>query len=169
MLLVAVPGLQARTHFKNKDVYEATAYSQTGITASGEYTHRHVVAADPKILPLGTRIKIKWAGAYSGEYVVADTGAKIEGRRLDIYMPSTTKAIKFGIRPVKVKIIELGKGTEASARQSDATVKADVTRDVHHNGVENAATQEDLAMGQRAGYVSEAELTDAMYPSRARR
>ncbi len=47
---------------------------------------------------LGTRIKIKWAGGYSGEYVVADTGAKIEGRRLDIYMPSTTKARKFGIR-----------------------------------------------------------------------
>lgn len=101
--------------------------------------------------------------------MVADTGAKIEGRRLDIYMPSATNARKFGIRPVKVKIVELGKGTEASARRSDAAVKTDVARDVHHNGVENAATQEDLSIGRRAGYVSEAELSDAMYPPRARR
>jgi 3D (Asp-Asp-Asp) domain-containing protein len=166
--LLAIPGLQARTHFKNKDVFEATAYSQTGITASGEYTHRHIVAADPKVLPLGTRIKIKWAGRYSGEYVVADTGAKIEGRRLDIYMPSTTKALKFGIRPVKVKIIELGKGTQASTRQSDAAVKMDVARDVHHGGVENAATKEDFAMSRRPGSTNEAEVAEATYPHRAR-
>lgn len=153
MALLAVPGLQARTHFKNKDVFEATAYSQSGITASGEHTHRHIVAADPKILPLGTRIKIKWAGRYSGEYVVADTGAKIEGRRLDIYMPSPVRAKKFGIRPVKVKIIEIGKGTEASARQADHAVKVDVARDLRNNGADNAATQEDIA--------SYAELADA--------
>jgi hypothetical protein len=36
--------------------YVATSYSQTGITASGEWTHRHVVAADPDLLPLGTRV-----------------------------------------------------------------------------------------------------------------
>ncbi len=146
MLLLAVPGLQARTRLNNKEVFEATAYSQTGITASGEHTHRHVVAADPSILPLGTRIKIKWAGWYSGEYVVADTGAKIEGHRLDIYMPSTVRAKKFGIRPVKVRIIELGKGTDASARNSDRAVKVDVARDVQKNGVEHAATKEDLAV-----------------------
>lgn len=146
MFLLAVPGMQAKTHFKNKDVFEATAYSQSGVTASGEYTHRHIVAADPKILPLGTRIKIKWAGWYSGEYVVADTGAKIEGRRLDIYMPSTVRAKKFGIRPVKVKIIQMGKGTDASAREAYHAVKADVARDLRDNGAANDATKEDVAM-----------------------
>lgn len=167
MLLLAVPAMQARTHFKNKDVFEATAYSQTGVTASGEYTHRHIVAADPKVLPLGTRIKIKWAGGYSGEYVVADTGAKIEGRRLDIYMPSTAKALKFGRRPVKVKIIELGKGTQASTRESDAAVRKDVVRDVHHEGVENAATKEDFALMRQHGTSGGAELAEAIYPNHA--
>src|SRR5690242_9717855 len=57
--------------------FVATAYSVTGLTASGEHTHRHVVAADPAVLPIGSRIKIRRAGKYSGEYVVADTGAKI--------------------------------------------------------------------------------------------
>ncbi len=172
MLLLAIPGLQARTHFKNKDVFEATAYSQAGITASGEHTHRHIVAADPKILPLGTRVKIKWAGWYSGEYVVADTGAKIEGRRLDIYMPSTVRAKKFGIRPVNVKIVEMGKGTDASARQADQAVKVDVARDLRNNGVQAAATKEDVAIkdastGHRTP--SDAELADAENLRRTKR
>src|SRR5581483_11566044 len=76
----------------------ATAYSQQGITASGQHTHRHVVAADPAILPIGSRIKIRKAGRYSGEYVVADTGLKVEGRKLDIYMPSTELCKKFGVK-----------------------------------------------------------------------
>ncbi len=65
--------------------YVATAYAVSGITASGEWTHRHVVAADPDVIPIGSRIKIRRAGRYSGEYVVADTGAKIQGRKLDIF------------------------------------------------------------------------------------
>ena len=69
--------------------YTATAYSQQGKTASGDYVHRHIVAADPDILPIGSRIKVRRAGRYSGEYVVADTGEKIQGRRLDIYIPNT--------------------------------------------------------------------------------
>ena len=144
MLLLAGLQVQAKTRSHPKEVFEATAYSQSGITASGQRTHRHIVAADPDILPLGSRIKIKWAGRYSGEYVVADTGAKIQGRKLDIYMPSVTRAKKFGARPVKVKIIEMGKGTQASAKVSDHEVKTDVARDVRHHGVENAATKEDL-------------------------
>ncbi len=44
-------------------IYTATAYSQAGTTAAGLQTHRHIVAADPAILPAGSRIKIKHAGA----------------------------------------------------------------------------------------------------------
>ncbi len=87
--------------------FVATAYSVTGTTASGEYTHRHVVAADPDILPIGSRIKIGRAGKYSGEYVVADTGQKIVGRKLDIYLPNTAECKRFGKKPVRVNVIEL--------------------------------------------------------------
>jgi 3D (Asp-Asp-Asp) domain-containing protein len=125
--------------------YIATAYSQTGITASGEWTHRHIVAADPAVLPIGTRIKIKHAGRYSGEYVVADTGAKVEGRHLDLYVPSTPECRKFGVKRVSVRVIELGAGTHEAAKQADKTVKEEVKQDVAKGVVGNAATEHDWA------------------------
>jgi 3D (Asp-Asp-Asp) domain-containing protein len=125
--------------------YVATAYSQTGITASGQWTHRHVVAADPSVLPIGTRIKIKHAGRYSGEYVVADTGAKVEGRRLDLYVPSTVECKKFGVKRVSVRVLELGTGTHEAAKQADQAVKQDVKQDVSKGVVGNAATEHDWA------------------------
>jgi rare lipoprotein A len=129
--------------------YIATAYAQQGVTASGEYTHRHVVAADPALLPMGTRIKVTHAGRYSGEYVVADTGGKIEGRKLDIYLPSEAACRKFGRRRVKVKVIELGNGTHAATKQADQAVKADVSKDVQKGAVGNAATEDDWAAKHR--------------------
>ncbi|HEX3685006.1 MAG TPA: 3D domain-containing protein [Bryobacteraceae bacterium] len=133
----ATPGLNGR--------YVATAYSQTGITASGQWTHRHVVAADPNVLPIGTRIKIKRAGRYSGEYVVADTGAKVEGRRLDLYVPSTVECKKFGVKRVSVRVLQMGAGTHEAAKQADQAVKQDVKQDVSKGVVGNAATEHDWA------------------------
>src|SRR3954470_16734796 len=123
--------------------YRATAYAQSGVTASGELTHRHVVAADPDILPLGSRIKIRRAGKYSGEYVVADTGAKIQGRRLDIYMPSETACKKFGSKLVREKVIQLENGTQPATKQADQAVKQDVAKEVQKQAVGSAATTED--------------------------
>jgi len=125
--------------------YLATAYTQKGITASGQYVHRHVVAADPDVLPIGTRIKIRLAGRYSGEYVVADTGDKIQGRRLDIYLPTARACKKFGSKPVKVRVVQLGDGTHAAAKQADQAVKEDVKKDVDNKVVGNAATEADWA------------------------
>ena len=123
--------------------YEATAYSVTGVTSSGQYTHRHVVAADPDVLPIGSRIRIRRAGKYSGEYVVADTGRKIVGRKLDIYMPNTKECQKFGRRPVRVKVLEVGEGTRRDAAEADATVKQNVAHDIRQGTVGSAATEQD--------------------------
>src|SRR5436309_1196959 len=131
--------------------YRATAYAQSGVTASGELTHRHVVAADPDILPLGSRIRIRRAGKYSGEYVVADTGAKIQGRRLDIYMPSEAACKKFGTKLVRVKVIQLGDGIRAATKQADQAVKQDVINDVHKQAVGGSATEEDWAKSRAQG------------------
>ena len=125
--------------------YIATAYSQTGITKSGLYTQNHVVAADPSLLPVGSRIKIRHAGRYSGEYVVADTGEKIIGRRLDIYIPETRTCKKFGRKRVKVTVIQLGDGTHEAAKQATKAVKEDVKQDVAKGVVGNAANEKDWA------------------------
>ena len=136
--------------------YIATAYAQKGITAAGLMVHQHVVAADPDILPAGTRIRIKHAGRYSGEYVVADTGDKIQGRKLDIYLPSVIACKRFGVKPVRVKIISLGDGTHAAAKQADEAVKQDVKADLQKNVVGNAATEVDWAtkVGPKAAAAS---------------
>lgn len=142
--LVACTPLFAR-HRRLDGTYLATAYSQTGITASGEYTHRHIVAADPDILPIGSRILIRHAGKYSGEYVVADTGGKIQGHRLDLYFPSTRECRMFGVKHVEVEVVELGDGTHLSAKQADRQVKQDVASDIAKGTVGRAASEVDWA------------------------
>src|SRR5215213_2404797 len=84
--------------------FRATAYCLKGRTASGGSVRRGIVAADPRVLPLGTRININ-AGAYSGTYTVADTGGAVRGRILDIWVPSCAEANKFGRRTIKVSVV----------------------------------------------------------------
>ncbi len=137
--------------------YTATAYSQSGTTASGVHTERHIVAADPDVLPIGSRIKIKHAGRYSGEYVVADTGRKIEGRRLDIYMPQTEACLKFGKKPVRVRVIRLGDGTKQATAQAQHEVKQDVQNEIAKKAVGGAATEDDWATKKHAEAAAPAE------------
>jgi hypothetical protein len=46
--------------------FDATAYSIEGKTADGSHAREGVVAADPTVLPLGTRIRVQGAGQYDG-------------------------------------------------------------------------------------------------------
>lgn len=85
-------------------VYTATAYSFRGRTASGRLVGRGVIAADRRVLPLGTRVRLD-AGAYSGEYIVADTGGAIRGRRIDIWIHDQREAIRFGRRQVRLTVL----------------------------------------------------------------
>ena len=105
--------------------YTATAYSLRGRTASGKPVARGIIAADPRVLPLGTRVRIE-AGDFSGEYVVADTGGAVKGRRVDIWTPTSREAMRFGRRAVKLTVLELGGKRRKNAavrprRANDAT------------------------------------------------
>ena len=86
--------------------YVATAYSLRGRTASGKPVAKGLIAADPRHLPLGSRVRLE-AGAYSGEYLVADTGSMVRGRRIDIWTPSSREAMRFGRRTVKLTVLSL--------------------------------------------------------------
>jgi 3D (Asp-Asp-Asp) domain-containing protein len=87
--------------------YVATAYSLRGRTASGRLVAKGLIAADPRHLPLGSRVRLQ-AGAYSGEYLVADTGTLVRGRRIDIWTPTSREAMRFGRRTVKLTVLSLG-------------------------------------------------------------
>jgi 3D (Asp-Asp-Asp) domain-containing protein len=87
--------------------FTATAYALRGRTASGSHVRRGLIAADRRVLPLGTRVRLE-AGGYSGEYLVADTGGAVKGRKIDIWVPSTREAMRFGRRPVKLTVLKYG-------------------------------------------------------------
>lgn len=84
--------------------FSATAYCLKGRTASGGSTKRGIVAADTRILPLGTRISMN-AGSYSGNYIVADTGGSVRGHELDVWVPTCSEAKRFGRRTVMVAVV----------------------------------------------------------------
>lgn len=86
---------------------EATAYTPwdegcIGITANGMKAGHGVVAVDPRVIPLGTRLYIQGYG-YA---IAADTGGAIKGNRIDLCMETKNEAFSFGRRPVKVYILE---------------------------------------------------------------
>ena len=83
--------------------FTITAYCLRGTTASGTRVARGIVAADPDVLPLGTVIRLAGLNRrYNGTYTVMDTGSRIRGRRLDLYLPDCAEAVRFGRRSGRV-------------------------------------------------------------------
>ncbi|MEL7647245.1 MAG: 3D domain-containing protein [Sedimentibacter sp.] len=79
-----------------------------GITASGTKAQPGTVAVDPSVIPLGTKLYIASTdGSPDYGYATAlDTGGAIKGYRIDLFMEDGTKANNYGIRQVKVYVLE---------------------------------------------------------------
>ena len=88
-------------------IYVATSYSRPGRGASGMGVRFGTIAADPKVLPYGTRVRLD-AGPYTGEYVVTDAGTAIKGRKIDVWLPTFREACRFGRRNVKLTVLSYG-------------------------------------------------------------
>ena len=82
---------------------EATAYTHTGnLTATGTVARVGVIAVDPNVIPLGTRVYVEGYG-----YAVAeDTGGAIKGNIIDLFMDTNQECINWGRRDVKVYILD---------------------------------------------------------------
>src|SRR5262245_54016145 len=86
----------------------ATAYCQGTTTATGTKVRRGIVAADPVVLPLGSVIHVRGlVGGFDGVYTVADTGPKVRGRSIDIYMADCRAAVRFGRQQARVTVLRL--------------------------------------------------------------
>lgn len=89
----------------------ATAYTAyckgcSGITATGinlrENSNLKVIAVDPSIIPLGTKVYVEGYG-----YAIAgDTGGAIKGYKVDLFMSSKSDAYDWGRRTVPITILE---------------------------------------------------------------
>jgi 3D (Asp-Asp-Asp) domain-containing protein/peptidoglycan hydrolase CwlO-like protein len=81
-------------------VVDAVAYHLPGRTASGLPVGIGVVAVDPTVIPLGTRMFVPGYGPA----VAADVGSAVRGRIIDLWMPSRAKALAWGRRTVTITI-----------------------------------------------------------------
>jgi 3D (Asp-Asp-Asp) domain-containing protein len=95
--------------------FTATAYCKGTTTASGVNVRHGIAAADPDLLPVGSVIRVdKLDDRYNGIYTVMDTGPKVQGRHVDIYIWSCNEALELGRRPIALTVLRLGWNPRAS-------------------------------------------------------
>ena len=93
---------------RNRSIYvDATAYSaydpgNGSYTARGTLLRHGIIAVDPSVIPLGTRVYIPGYG----EAIADDTGGAIVGNRIDIAFDSHEEAIWFGRQQLEIYILE---------------------------------------------------------------
>ena len=83
-----------------------------GYTASGlrivPGTGMKVIAVDPKVIPLGTKVYIDGLnGAWDyGNAIAADTGSAIKNLTIDLYMDTHSEALSWGRRSVNIYVVD---------------------------------------------------------------
>lgn len=91
-------------------IVEASAYTAScegcsGITATGinlkANPNAKVISVDPTVIPLGSKVYVEGYG----EAIAGDTGGAIKGNRIDVFFPSQQDAINFGVKQLKVTIL----------------------------------------------------------------
>ncbi len=111
--------------------FTATAYCKGTTTASGVNVRTGIAAADPDLLPVGSVIQVdKLGDQYNGIYTIMDTGPKVHGRHIDIYMWSCNEALALGRRTIQTTVLRMGWNPRASTpslvnrlfRQREATL-----------------------------------------------
>jgi 3D (Asp-Asp-Asp) domain-containing protein len=78
----------------------STGYSLSGHTATGIPAGWGVVAVDPTVIPLGTRLRIPGYG----RGVAADTGGAVQGASIDLWFPTLAQARAWGRRTITITL-----------------------------------------------------------------
>lgn len=80
----------------------ATAYALPGTTATGVGVRYGIIAVDPRVIPLGTRLYVPGYG----EGIAADTGGAVKGNRIDVWLPSQARAEEWGAKTITITILD---------------------------------------------------------------
>jgi len=80
-----------------------TAYAHGSRTASGTPVRWGVIAVDPRVIPLGSRVRIE---GFTDIFVAEDTGSGVSGNHVDIYFPDAASAIRFGVQHRTVTVLD---------------------------------------------------------------
>jgi len=81
--------------------YTAGCYGCSGVTASGLRAGLGIIAVDPSVIPLGTKLFIPGYG----RAIAGDTGGAIVGHRIDLGFDNSVQALRWGRRPVTVYVL----------------------------------------------------------------
>lgn len=113
-----VPAVSAQTsknfsYSKKLDI-KATAYAPGphdngkwgDLTHIGTKVRPGVIAVDPKVIPLGSKVYVEFEDGHGSYAVAEDTGGAIKGNRVDIAMWTVAEAYDFGIQNVKVYVLD---------------------------------------------------------------
>jgi 3D (Asp-Asp-Asp) domain-containing protein len=74
-----------------------------------------IAAADPDLLPVGSVIQVDQLDErYNGIYTIMDTGPRVQGRHIDIYMWNCNEALDLGRRAIQLVVLRLGWNPRAS-------------------------------------------------------
>lgn len=86
---------------------KATAYCDKGLTASGIHSQVGVVAVDPRVIPLGSKLYIEAVdGSWSyGLCLAGDTGGLIKGKRVDLFYDEYDTCMQFGRRACNIYVL----------------------------------------------------------------
>ncbi len=91
--------------YMSSTAYTASCNGCSGVTATGlnlkNNPNAKVIAVDPSVIPLGSKVYVEGYG-YA---VAADKGGAIKGHKIDVFFPSTSDAYRWGVKKVKVRII----------------------------------------------------------------
>lgn len=90
-----------------KDTGKAPGHPLFGITATGMKARKGVVAVDPKVIPLHTKLYVEILGDTPdyGFCIAGDVGGAIKGNKIDLYYDSQEYVDRFGVKKVRVYIL----------------------------------------------------------------
>jgi uncharacterized protein YabE (DUF348 family) len=79
-----------------------------GITATGVRAREGIVAVDPNVIPLGSKLYVELEEGIPdyGFAIAADTGGAVKGNIIDLYFDDEDRITAFGRRRAKVYILE---------------------------------------------------------------
>jgi len=88
----------------------STMYCLKGEMRTGVRTRDGMAAGDPRVLPLGSVVRVTWPdGRPIGIFVIMDTGGAIRGNDIDLYVDSCAEARRWGRHQVVAEVLDIGK------------------------------------------------------------
>ncbi len=83
-------------------------HPEYGITYSGTQARPGVIAVDPRVIKLGSKLYVESMDRMPdyGFAKAEDTGSAIKGNRVDLFIENRSQALRYGVRTVKVYVLE---------------------------------------------------------------